>query len=97
MNATATEQPKHLLQTLGMDMREFYNAYSLIPTSTNADCALILSHIAYWSGLTEADKATVTPSRGHSYRVKQRFGADVIVRIADHYDHREGVVGWLER
>lgn len=71
-------------------MRNFYSALSLIPTSTNADTALIRSHIAYHSGSAAADRAVIKPSRGHSYRVNK----DVIVRITDHYDHRNGVTGW---
>lgn len=72
------------------DMRSFYADCGMLATSTNADIALIRSHIAYWSGHNEADRAVIKPSRGHSYRVNK----DVIVRIVDHYDHREGVTGW---
>ena len=97
MSATTHETHTHLLATTLPSMQAFYDAHRLIPTSTNADVALILSHIAYWSGHQEAARTQVRPSRGHSYRVKHRFGADVIVRITDHYDHREGVVGWRER
>jgi hypothetical protein len=75
-------------------MAEFYQKYRLIPASINADVALILSHIAYWSGCNEAARVTVAPSRGHSYQVKHPWDNDRIVRIKDYYDHREGVVGW---
>ncbi len=95
MDAIATEAPRHLLKTLGIgDMEAFYQQERLIPTSHNADVALILSHIAYWSGHGVADGVAVTASRGHSYRVKQRHFPDVIVRISNHYDHRDGVTGW---
>jgi hypothetical protein len=77
------------------DVRVFYDRAGLIPTSTNADIALIRSHIAYWFGTSEADRAVIAPSRGHSYRVRRVRGliGDAIVRITDHYDHREGVTG----
>jgi hypothetical protein len=76
-------------------MREFYQAVGTIPTSENADTALIRSHIAYWSGAKMAESAIITPSRGHSYRVKMdRDFKGYIVKIVDHYDHRDGVTGW---
>ncbi len=91
---TATEATPHLCQPehagLPRGMRDLYDRLGLIPTSTNADTVLIRSHIAYWSGSKEAERATIKPSRGHSYRVN----GSVIVRIADHYDHRDGVTGW---
>lgn len=84
--------PPHLCQPeyRHFDMREFYRAINAIPTSTVADTALIRSHIAYWSSTDQADRATIAPSRGHSYRVNKT----VIVNITDHYDHRYGVTGW---
>lgn len=74
-------------------MKDLYSALHLLATSTSADIVLIRSHIAYWAGNTVAEKATIKPSRGHSYRITSNHG-DVIVKIADHFDHREGVIGW---
>lgn len=73
-------------------MREFYREVRTIATSENADVMLIRSHIAYWSGTGTAERSVINPSRGHSYRVN----GDTIVRIRDHYDHREGVTGWKD-
>lgn len=76
-------------------MREYYNAAGLIPTSTNADIALIRSWIAYWQGESAADRASIRPSRGHSYRIAlygRHDAEDTIVRISDYYDHRNGVI-----
>jgi hypothetical protein len=89
---------QHLLNTEGVhDMRALYSRLGCYPTSPNGDIALIRSHIAYWSGQVMADKVSIKASRGSSYRVA-KFGKhdkyDVIVRIADAYDHREGVTGW---
>jgi hypothetical protein len=75
------------------DMRALYAKLSVLPTSMNADVILIRSHVAYWSGLNIAERATIKPSRGHSYRVKSN-GVDRIVRIKDYYDHRNGITGW---
>lgn len=79
-------------------MKEFYNAIGVLPTSENADVALIRSHIAYWSGAVKAEKASIKPSRGCSYRVAM-YGhhdkTDIILKIRDYYDHRDGVVGYL--
>lgn len=83
-------------------MRELYDALGLLPTSTNADVVLIRSHIAYWSGSQVAERVSIRPSRGRSYRVSEerrrhlvgRLEKDVIVGISDHFDHREGVTGW---
>lgn len=76
-------------------MREYYDAAGLLPTSENADRALIRSWIAYWQGETKADNASIRASRGHSYRIAY-YGRhdkdDTIVRIVDHYDHRNGVI-----
>lgn len=78
-------------------MREFYQQVKTIATSTNADTMLIRSHIAYWSGNAMAEAAIITASRGHSYRVKlDRDFKGTIVKIVDHYDHREGVTGWKD-
>jgi hypothetical protein len=78
-------------------MREFYNVIGVLPTSENADITLIRSHIAYWGGSIKAEKASIKPSRGYSYRVAM-YGKhdrdDIIVKIADYYDHRDGVVGY---
>ena len=78
------------------DMKAFYAAAAMYPTSTNGDVALIRSHIAYHCGQVRAERASIKPSRGHSYRVAM-YGEhdkhDTIVRISDHYDHRNGVVG----
>jgi len=74
------------------NMREFYRANNVIPTSENADVMLIRSHIAYWSGNDAANRAVIKPSRGHSYRVNK----DCIVRIRDYYDHRDGITGWTQ-
>lgn len=91
-------QARHLLQDefLGVgDMRGFYDRCRLLPTSTNADISLIRSHVAYWSGSAEAERAVIRPSRGHSYRLKAH-GMEFLVRISDHYDHRNGVAGWTQ-
>lgn len=80
-------QPQHC-GTGGM--RALYDKLKVYPTSTNGDEILIRSHIAYWSGNGPAERVTIKASRGNSYRVN----GDVIVRITDHYDHREGVRGW---
>lgn len=90
----------HLLNTDHPDMRGFYRAFRLIPTSINADTALIRSHIAYHSGTRAAERAAIKPSRGHSYRVAPhgKHGKDdLILRVSNWYDHREGVVGWTTR
>lgn len=71
-------------------MQEFYRTVGVVATSTWADIMLIRSHIAYWSGSQEAERATITPSRGHSYRVNK----EVVVKITNTYDHRDGVIGW---
>lgn len=78
---------RHLLQTPYLTMREAYSLHSMIPTSTSADTYLIRSHIAYHCGSDAAERAIIKPSRGHSYKID-----GVVVRIVDHYDHREGVV-----
>lgn len=90
--------PRHLLETLGLDgMADFYRLIGAVATSTVADTALILSHIAYHSGQAEAERVTVKPSRGHSYRVTGgRLKANAVVRITDHFDHRNGVKGWID-
>lgn len=87
-------QRLHLGQHPSLDgIDSLYRMAQLIPTSTAADTVLIRSHIAYWSGHNEASKATIRPSRGHSYRVAAN-GWDRIVRITDYHDHRNGVTGW---
>ena len=89
---------QHLLNTSGLgDMRAFYSHAAMYPSSTNGDVALIRSHIAYWAGEERAQRAVIKPSRGHSYRVHSSAlpgSYSVVVRITDHYDHREGVHGW---
>jgi hypothetical protein len=75
------------------DMRAFYSALHLLPTSEAADCVLIRSHIAYHAGAMDAERAEIKASRGHSYKVSDSRGVHV-VRILDHFDHRTGVVGW---
>jgi hypothetical protein len=80
------------------DMREAYDKAGLIPTSENADVFLIRAHIAYHSGEKAAQRASVRASRGHSYRVApygKHDREDRIVRIVNHYDHRNGVTGWV--
>ncbi|MES2339243.1 MAG: hypothetical protein V4537_14210 [Pseudomonadota bacterium] len=81
----------------GEEVRAAYDREGLIATSTNADTFLIKMHIRYWSGSRAEAMASIKPSRGHSYRVA-KFGKhgkdDVIVRITDHYDHRDGIAGW---
>lgn len=92
---------EHLLQEqfLGcQDMRGFYDRAGMLATSTNADIALIRSHIAYWSGAQKAERASIKASRGHSYRVAvwgKHDQSDSIVTIRDHFDHRDGVVGYV--
>jgi hypothetical protein len=78
-------------------MKEFYSLLNMLPTSTAADTVLIRSHIAYWSGHAKADRASIKPSRGCSYRIAlygKHDKHDTIVKIRDYYDHREGVVGY---
>lgn len=90
-------QECHLLRPefLGIPgIRGAYSKLRLLPTSTNADVFLIRSHIAYWAGSREAERMTISPSRGHSYKIQAGRGEKMIVRIVDHFDHREGVVGW---
>lgn len=78
------------------DMRGAYSRLHTIPTSTNADTFLIRSHVAYWSGRQTAETITIKPSRGHSYRICDSKGQTLqIVRITDHYDHRNGITGWM--
>lgn len=77
------------------DMRGAYDREHILPTSEHADIFLIRSHIAYWAGRLEAARATIKPSRGHSYSITI-YGQRSIVRIADHYDHRAGVVGYTD-
>jgi hypothetical protein len=75
------------------DMRAFYAAAGMIPTSENADIALIRSHVAYWAGRRAAELIDVRASRGHSYRF-DLHGERHVVEIVDHYDHRAGVIGF---
>ena len=93
----AVDDPRcHLLNERGNGihtMEDAYSFHSFCPTSTNGDVYLIRSHIAYHCGLRAASECTIKPSRGHSYRVRCLHGADYLVRISDHYDHRHGVVG----
>lgn len=75
-------------------MKEFYSANHMLATSEEADISLIRSHIAYHAGVQRAKQAIIKPARGHSYRVRlYGMGDGVIVRISDHYDHRNGVTG----
>lgn len=94
MNQTTEPPPaQHLCQPQhrGLNgMRDLYAKLQVYATSDNGNTLLIRSHIAYWSGTAAAERATIKPSRGHSYRVN---GA-TIVRITDHHDHRNGVIGW---
>jgi hypothetical protein len=90
---------KHICQppyrNLG-SMKEFYSATNMLPTSEVADIALIRSHVAYHAGERYAEQAKITASRGHSYRVRlygDMRDKGVIVRIVDHFDHRDGVRG----
>jgi len=73
-------------------MREFYAVNGMLATSTVADTALIRSHVAYHSGMQAAERAVIKPSRGHSYKVN-----GTVVRISNHYDHRDGITGWTSR
>lgn len=93
---TANPLTAHICQDafLGVGgMRGAYDRLGVIPTSTAADVFLIRSHIAYHSGRTLAERVTIKPSRGHSYRVTGGH-VPLVVRITDHYDHRNGVHGW---
>lgn len=94
------ENNVHLLNTDQPDMRGFYRALRLIPTSTDADTSLIRSHLAYHNGVRTAERAAIKPSRGHSYRVAlngKHAKDDLILRVSDPYDHREGVTGWITK
>lgn len=87
----------HLLQSEfnGLaGMRELYSLLRCYPTSTRGDMVLIRSHIAYHSGQDMAQRAVISASRGHSYKVEGTYVGKVTVRIVDYYDHRFGVVGW---
>lgn len=81
------------------DMAHAYTTLRMLPTSTVADTFLIRSHIAYHDGSAMAERAIITPSRGSSYRVRQQLidRPGVIVKIANYFDHRDGVIGWRER
>ncbi len=77
-------------------MEAAYSRHRLLATSTYADIYLIRTHIAYHLGFAEANRARITSSRGHSYRVRGLWLGNPkgeVVRISDHYDHRDGVVG----
>jgi hypothetical protein len=90
----------HICQSAYMNcngMRDFYNRAGMLPTSENADIALIRSHIAYHAGQDRAERAVIKPSRGHSYSVRTsalKGAYKIIVRITDYYDHRAGVHGY---
>lgn len=92
---TTTASNLHLLDNDygAHDMRQFYDAAGLIPTSHVADVALIRSHLAYHAGYS-AGKTEIHASRGHSYRF-DLDGERIVVRITDYYDHRNGVVGYV--
>lgn len=89
---------EHLLRPahLGLGgMRQLYDKLGLLATSTNADIVLIRSHLAYHGGARAAERATIRPSRGHTYRIDGMHGENnVIVKIVDYSDHRAGVIGW---
>jgi hypothetical protein len=75
-------------------MKDFYGAIGAIATSIVADVALIRSYLAYHRGSKLAEGAAIKPSRGHSYRIAlygKHDKHDLVARITDHYDHREGV------
>ncbi len=100
-----TENPAHDLGAVYLaqpafrglgGMREMYDALGILATSERADIVLIRSHVAYHTSDAEAARVTIKPSRGHSYRITGGR-ADLcpcVVRIANPYDHREGVTGW---
>lgn len=78
-------------------MKEFYEKNSMIATSDVATIALIRSHIAYWSGSKLADLMEIKPSRGHSYKIRERGVKNwEILKITDYFDHRNGVTGWRD-
>jgi hypothetical protein len=74
-----------------VDTRAFYSRAGLLPTSTNAMIALVRSHLAYWHGSVIAERATLSQSRGYSIRAIGPALGNVIFRIVDHYDYRNGV------
>ena len=81
------------------DMESFYGAIRVCATSEIGDIACIRSHIAYWCGQDAASRAAIRPSRGHGYRVARcgKHGTDdLIVRVPDPYDHRDGVQGFRD-
>ncbi len=86
-------QQQFVGRTVGC-MKDLYRVLGLLATSTCADIVLIRSHIAYWSGNQVASDAVIKTSRGHSYSVTDRYGRKVIVKIANYFDHRDGVTGW---
>jgi hypothetical protein len=84
----------HLLDETDIHTIEEANRkHRMIATSETADIYLIRSHIAYYCGRPEASRCTIKPSRGHSYRVRNLFSSDWVVRITDHLDYRHGVEG----
>ena len=74
-------------------MKEVYKTLGVLATSTAADTVLIRSHIAYWSGNATAERAEIKSSRGHTYKVLDGQEKK-IVKISNHYDHRDGIEGW---
>jgi hypothetical protein len=60
-----------------------------LATSSHADIKLIGAWMAYWWGRDKAERYTVAPSRGHSYKI----GSPQVlyVTVSDSRDHREGV------
>jgi hypothetical protein len=72
------------------DAKGLYDALNCYQTSTNGDVALITWHFIYHTGSAPRGVRT---SRGHSYRAMNAYGLEYDVRVADCYDHRNGVVG----
>jgi hypothetical protein len=60
-----------------------------LATSSHADIKLIGAWMAYWWGRDKAERYTVSPSRGHSYKI----GSPQVlyVTVSNPKDHREGV------
>ena len=78
-------------------MRALYAKIGMIASSPEAMQVLVRSHIAYWSGAAAAERASIRQSRGYTLRVAP-YGThgkdDVMVRVIDDFDHRNGVTGW---
>ena len=86
-------------------MAEYYRRYGIAPGSREGNEALIRSHVAYWSGYATARRIELKPMRVWALKCGKDDMYEIVgdwwwqtctVIIADPYDHREGVVGWID-